>query len=346
MKKIFLDVLNGKLVSKTPIWFMRQAGRYLPEYRKVRNNFKEFLDMCKHPSACCEVTLQPLNRYNLDAAIIFSDILTIPDAIGMDLSFVPGKGPVLGKKISSEKDILTINISNTFENLKYVMDAISLTKNHIKNKVPLIGFSGSPWTLSAYMVEGRSSSQFLKLRKLVYENPKITHTLLKVLSKLIKQYLLDMVNSGVDALMIFDTWGGLLSNDNYPLFSLNYIKQIIHSIKKIYPNIPIIIFTKGGGNWINIMRNTGCDSICLDWQTNLISARKTVGSEFVLQGNLDPALLYSSHNYIHDTVKDILKTQSIHNGYIFNLGHGIYPDTDPTKVKTMVETVREFGKKV
>ena len=345
MRTLFLDALQGKKTTTAPLWIMRQAGRYLPEYRKVRAHFNDFMVMCRNAEACCQVALQPLDRFDLDAAIVFSDILTVPEAMGMALHFVEGQGPVFASPIQSVADIKNLDAVDSIERLNYVMDVVSLTKQALRNRLPLIGFCGSPWTLAAYMIEGKTSKQFTQLRKMMYSAPDMLHMLLIKLVAVTQEYLLAQIKAGADAIMIFDTWGGLLSAENYLKFSLGYMKQIIHSLKALYPDIPVILFTKGGGLWLNQMVDSGCDGIGIDWTIAIENAQNIVKDKVALQGNLDPAALYGDNKSIRLAVKNILLTESKNSNYIFNLGHGIYPDIDPNKVKVMVDAVREFGQK-
>lgn len=346
MKTLFLDALMGKPVQQTPIWIMRQAGRYLPEYRQVRSKFDDFMAMCRNAEACCEVALQPLDRYNLDASIVFSDILTIPEAMGMELKFINDKGPMFSKALSIQSDIEKLDTKNAIEKLQYVINAVSTIKKEIKDRVPLIGFSGSPWTLAAYMVEGQGSKQFTKLRKMLYSAPTLLHQLLTKLSQVIIDYLDQQVEAGSDALMIFDTWGGILAEANYAPFSLNYMQHITQELKKRHPTIPVTLFTKGGGLWLEQLVQKSCDGIGIDWSIDILRARNIVKNKFVLQGNLDPAALYGTHASISKQVQYIVTSQASYSKFVFNLGHGIYPDIKPEKVKVMVDAVREFGTKI
>ena len=310
MNTLFLDALQGKKITTTPVWIMRQAGRYLPEYRKVRAHFDDFMAMCRNSEACCQVALQPLDRFDLDAGIVFSDILTVPAAMGMALNFIEGKGPVFSSPIQSVADIKNLDTVNSIERLNYVMNAVSLTKQALSNRLPLIGFCGSPWTLAAYMVEGETSKQFAQLRKMMYSAPDVLHMLLIKLTAVTQEYLLAQIKAGADAIMIFDTWGGLLSAENYLKFSLGYMKQITHSLKALYSDIPVILFTKGGGLWLNQMVNSGCDGLGIDWGIAINDARNIVKDKVALQGNLDPAALYGDHKSIRLAVKNIVLTES------------------------------------
>ena len=346
MRTLFLDALHGKKVSMTPIWLMRQAGRYLPEYRKIRRQFSNFMQMCKTPEACCEVALQPIHRFDLDASIIFSDILTIPDAMGLTPNFIEKKGPMFNFPIQNMLDVNKLNMIDCIERLNYVRDVILLTKQALNSRIPLIGFCGSPWTIATYMIEGKSSKKFQKIRRMIYFAPDIVHALLAKLTTVIKEYLFMQIKTGVNALMIFDSWGGLLAANNYSLFSLNYMKKIIHSIKIIYPNIPIILFTKGGGLWLDQMISSKADCLGIDWTISIKNARNIIKEQLTLQGNLDPAILYGNDKNIRLSIKNILSDEAYTSRYIFNLGHGIYPDINLNKVKFMVDTVREFGQKI
>ena len=346
MRTLFLEALQGKEISTTPLWMMRQAGRYLPEYRKVRRHFSDFMQMCKTPEACCQVALQPLDRFDLDAGIVFSDILTVPEAMRLPLRFVEGQGPVFDSPVKNITDIKKLDAINSIERLNYVMEAVSLTKQTLSNRLPLIGFCGSPWTIAAYMVEGKTSKQFNKLRKMMYSAPSVLHSLLIKLTTVTEEYLLAQIKAGADAIMIFDTWGGLLSAENYPLFSLNYMKKIIQAIKALYANIPVILFTKGGGLWLDKILQSGADGIGIDWTISIENARNIVKDKVTLQGNLDPAALYGDDKSIRLAVKNMLSAEANNSRYVYNLGHGIYPDIDPDKVQVMVDAVREFGQKM
>ncbi|WP_151192935.1 uroporphyrinogen decarboxylase [Cysteiniphilum sp. JM-1] len=345
MRTLFLDALQGRPVTQTPLWIMRQAGRYLPEYRQTRAKFSDFMQMCRHAQACCEVALQPLDRYDLDASIVFSDILTIPEAMGMDLKFVSGKGPIFSAPLTTLRDVERLDTQGAIDKLHYVFNAVSTTKKAIKDRVPLIGFTGSPWTLAAYMVEGQGSKQFTQLRKMLYSAPELLHKLLSDLSIVIIDYLDEQIKAGADAVMIFDTWGGMLAESNYAAFSLNYMQTITTELKKRHPHVPVTLFTKGGGLWLDQLIKTDCDGIGIDWSIDVARARQTVGNKFALQGNLDPAALYGGDQSIIDSVKSIVTSQAPYSRFVFNLGHGVYPDISPDKVKVMVDAVREFGAK-
>ncbi|ASG68826.1 uroporphyrinogen decarboxylase [Francisella halioticida] len=343
MRELFLDAFGEKKLDKPPIWIMRQAGRYLPEYRAVRLKFENFMDMCRDAEACCEVALHPLDRYDLDAAIVFSDILTIPEVMGMDLKFIKGVGPVFSDPIEFEKDLDKLkSVEESVGGLEYVYNAVKTTKSAIK--VPLIGFTGSPWTLAAYMIEGSGSKQFNKLRKMMYSNSELMHTLLHKLADITVIYLLEQVKSGANSLMIFDTWGGILPLEQYKAFSLKYMECIAKRVKQSV-DVPIVFFTKGGANFFGELKDKSCDGVGVDWNMTIKQARHRVGVGKVLQGNFDPAFLYGSSDSIRQTVKkhmEFIQSDRLNN-YIVNLGHGIYPDIDPDNVKVMVDAIREFS---
>jgi uroporphyrinogen decarboxylase len=339
---LLIRSLQKKPVSRTPIWFMRQAGRYLPEYRKVRSQAGDFLSLCKNPELACEVTLQPLQRYALDAAIIFSDILTVPDAMGLGLRFAEGEGPFFEKPLTSIAAIDALPLA-TLAELQYVMDAVRLTRREMPSHIPLIGFAGSPWTLACYMVEGKSSRDFKQLLQLMYTQPVAMEQLLDKLTISVTHYLEGQINAGINVVMLFDTWGGILSTTNYQRFSLQPMQRIIQSLKAKAPHIPIILFTKGGGQWLQTMADTGCDALGLDWTCDLTRARLEVGQRVALQGNLDPAVLRTSPACIQAQVQEVLKAYGRGPGHIFNLGHGITPDIPPEHVQVMVEAVHALS---
>lgn len=330
-------------MSRTPVWLMRQAGRYLPEYRKVREQAGDFLSLCKNPELACEVTLQPLRRFPLDAAILFSDILTIPDAMGLGLSFEEGEGPRFQSPVRSLQSIEQLVVPNPVHELAYVMDAARLIRAEMPNHLPLIGFAGSPWTLACYMVEGGTSRDFKNILRLLYTEPQTLHRLLEKLTQAVSAYLDAQVQAGVNALMLFDTWGGILTTANYQDFSLRYMAEIIQQLKQKHPKIPIILFTKGGGQWLSPMANTGCDALSLDWTCDLAKAKLQVGGQVALQGNLDPCALLSTPSCIREQVKQVLASFGPGSGHVFNLGHGITPDVPPDNVLAMVEAVHELS---
>lgn len=340
----FLKTIWREPIDKTPIWIMRQAGRYLPEYRATREKAGSFMKLCKTPELACEVTLQPIDRYALDASIIFSDILTIPDAMGLGLEVLEGKGPVFAHPVRTENEINRLTVPDP-ERLRYVYEAIRLTKQGLAGRVPLIGFCGSPWTLAAYMVEGHSKSGFPLVMDMLSQQPFILHNLLDVLAESVCMHLNAQIESGVDAVMLFDSWGGMLSTENYQEFSLYYIKQIISGLKRIYNNsrIPVILFTKGGSRWLTDMSETGCDVLGLDWEVSLQEARRQVGDKVALQGNLHPDVLLSTPEKIREAVKDVLASYGAGSGHVFNLGHGITPEVPPEHVQVLIDAVHEFS---
>ncbi|STX41221.1 uroporphyrinogen decarboxylase [Legionella donaldsonii] len=342
-ESLFIRALQRKSVTRTPVWFMRQAGRYLPEYRKVREQAGDFLNLCKNPELACEVTLQPLRRFSLDAAILFSDILTIPDAMDLGLYFAEGEGPCFKRPVQTIQAIDALPIPNPADELAYVMNAVRLIRQEMPKELPLIGFAGSPWTLACYMVEGGSSREFKKVLHLLYSEPHAAHLLLTKLAQAVSLYLDEQVKAGVNALMIFDTWGGILTPANYRDFSLHYMAEIVTQLKARYPDIPIILFTKGGGQWLQQMAGTGCDALGLDWTVDLGRARAQVGDQVALQGNLDPAVLLTNPDCIRQQVKQVLASFGQGNGHVFNLGHGITPDVPPEHVAAMIEAVHEYS---
>ncbi|MFZ0218653.1 MAG: uroporphyrinogen decarboxylase [Candidatus Aquirickettsiella sp.] len=332
-------------VDRTPIWIMRQAGRYLPEYRAARKKAGSFLTLCKTPELACEVTLQPLQRFDLDAAIIFSDILTIPDAMGLGLYFVEGEGPKFHKPLKTLADIKAMPIPDPEIDLRYVMDAISCTRSELKNKVPLIGFAGSPWTLACYMLEGGGSKEFRQIKTLLYQEPKVLHQLLDTLTKATILYLKAQIAAGAQAIMIFDTWGGLLTPPAYQQFSLEYMTKIVVNLKSetTQEKVPIVLFTKGGNCWLEKIALSGCDAIGLDWTIDIGSARQRLSNKVALQGNMDPAVLFANPENIRNEVMRILQSYGSGSGHVFNLGHGISQFTKPENVKIWVDAVHEFS---
>ena len=344
MNDSFLKTLRLEKTPYTPVWIMRQAGRYLPEYQQTRKNAGSFMDLCRNKNFATEVTLQPLDRYPLlDASILFSDILTIPDAMGLGLNFIQGEGPIFDKPLQNEQAVQALDIPS-MDKLSYVFDAVKSIKNALNGRVPLIGFSGSPWTLATYMVEGQGSSDFLKIKKMAYERKDLIHHILKINAESVTQYLTEQIKSGVDAVMIFDSWGGALSHHEYSELSLNYMKVILDNLDILgYEHIPKIIFTKGGGQWIDQQIIARPDAIGLDWQTSLKKAREITNDKIALQGNMDPAILLGSDKKIEEEVKKVLDDYGRGEGHIFNLGHGITQFTDPDKVDLMLQTIREYS---
>ena len=342
----YINALLNKEVTRTPIWVMRQAGRYLPEYRATRKKAGDFLTLCKSSDLACEVTLQPLERFDLDAAILFSDILTIPDAMGLGLHFIEGEGPKFTNPLNSLQDIEHLKKPDVSQELSYVSEAVSVIKKNLKGRVPLIGFTGSPWTLATYMVEGGSSKTFSKVKGLMYENPKHMHQLLDVLADTVIDYLNSQIESGADSVMIFDTWGGLLNKESYENFSLRYMSKIVDGITREYEGkiIPVTLFTKGGSAWLEQIAATGCDAIGIDWTIEIGEAERRVGGQVALQGNLDPSVLFASKEVIKTEVNKILGQFKGSTGHVFNLGHGITPEVNPESMKVLVDAVHSYSK--
>ena len=342
----YINALLKKEVTRTPIWVMRQAGRYLPEYRATRKKAGDFLTLCKSSDLACEVTLQPLERFDLDAAILFSDILTIPDAMGLGLHFVEGEGPKFSRPLVSLADIEQLTKPDVSKELSYVSEAVSVIKKNLRGRVPLIGFTGSPWTLATYMVEGGSSKNFSKVKGLMYENPKHMHQLLDVLADTVIDYLNSQIEEGADSVMIFDTWGGLLNKASYENFSLRYMSKIVAGINRNYEGktIPVTLFTKGGSAWLEQIAATGCDAVGIDWTVEIGEAERRVGSKVALQGNLDPSVLYASPEVIKSEAYKILDQFQGSTGHVFNLGHGITPDVNPESMKVLVDAVHSYSK--
>lgn len=341
----FLRALLKQPVDVTPVWMMRQAGRYLPEYRASRAKAGDFMGLCTNPELACEVTLQPLERYPLDAAILFSDILTIPDAMGLGLYFETGEGPKFKKVIQSAQDIEQLKAVNPEKDLPYVIDAVRLIRRELNGLVPLIGFSGSPWTLATYMIEGGSCRDFHKTKQMLYNQPQALHQLLSVLADSVVAYLNAQIQAGAQAVQIFDSWGGALSHAAYQEFSLGYMDKIVKGLIKENEgrSVPVILFTKGGGQWLESMAETGAHALGLDWTTDLNQARQRVGHKVALQGNMDPAVLYATPEKIQQEVKRILESYGSGTGHVFNLGHGITPEVDPANAGAFIDAVHTFS---
>lgn len=337
----FIRALLRQPVDRTPVWLMRQAGRYLPEYRQLRAKVPDFMTFCATPELACEATLQPLARYDLDAAIVFSDILTIPAAMGLDLEFAPNVGPIIHNPIQSMRDIEKLNMPDVHESLSYVTTAISLVRKELDNKVPLIGFAGSPWTLACYMIEGRGSKTFNTARSMLYREPEMMQALLTKLTVLTTHYLNAQIVAGAQAIMVFDTWGGLLTPRGYRQFSLHYMAQIAAGLQREFAGnkIPLIFFTKNGGQWLEVIAESGCDAVGVDWTIDIGAARKRVGERVALQGNLDPAVLLATPSAIRVAITEIMAAYGRYPGHVFNLGHGIDKATPPENVEVMVEAV-------
>lgn len=341
----FLRALMKQPVDVTPVWMMRQAGRYLPEYRATRAQAGDFLSLCKNAEFACEVTLQPLERFELDAAILFSDILTIPDAMGLGLYFEPGEGPRFKKAVKTEQDVADLPVPDAATDLGYVMNAVRTIRSALGGRVPLIGFSGSPWTLATYMVEGGSSKDFRGIKRMMYSQPEVLHTLLDKLAQTVVDYLNQQIIAGAQAVQIFDTWGGVLSTQHYKAFSLAYMEKIVAGLIKEHEGrpVPSIVFTKNGGQWLEAIAASGCNATGLDWTIEIGDARRRVGDKVALQGNMDPSVLYASGDDIQTEVKRILASYGQGEGHVFNLGHGIALDADPDHAKIFIDAVHDFS---
>ena len=341
-----LRALSRQAVDRTPVWMMRQAGRYLPEYRASRTKAGDFMALCGNPELACEVTLQPLDRYpQLDAAILFSDILTIPDAMGLGLYFEEGEGPRFRKPVRTAKDIEALEVINTRQQLTYVVDAVSTIRRELNGRVPLIGFSGSPWTLATYMIEGASSRDFRLAKTMLYNYPQVMKELLDKLADSVIDYLNAQIEAGAQAVQIFDTWGGALSAEAYRQFSLAPMQRIVAGLHKEYAGreIPVILFTKGGGLWLEAMAATGAHCLGLDWTCEIGDARRRVGDKVALQGNMDPGVLYAEPARIRQEVEAILASYGPGSGHIFNLGHGITPQVEPVAAEAFLQAVAELS---
>jgi uroporphyrinogen decarboxylase len=341
----FLRALLRQPVDRTPIWMMRQAGRYLPEYRATRKQAGSFLDLCKNAELACEVTMQPLRRYPMDAAILFSDILTVPDALGLGLYFEEGEGPRFRKTVRSAEDLEGLNSISAEDDLGYVMNAVRTIRRELAGQVPLIGFSGSPWTLATYMVEGGSSKDFARVKAMAYDRPEFMHQLLSLLADAVADYLAAQVRAGAQALQIFDTWGGNLTAAGYREFSLKYMQRVIARLPTEAEGrrVPVIVFTKGGGQWLNAIAGCGAQAVGIDWTTDIAVARDLVGDRVALQGNMDPSMLFASPDRIREEVASILAGFGHGTGHVFNLGHGITPGVNPDHVTAFVDAVQELS---
>jgi uroporphyrinogen decarboxylase len=342
---LFLKALMRQPVPRTPLWMMRQAGRYLPEYRQTRQQAGSFLRLCQTPELACEVTLQPLRRYRLDAAILFSDILTIPAALNLGLEFEAGEGPKIDRPVRCERDVDQLPTIDPERELRYVMDAVRLIRRELNGSVPLIGFAGSPWTVATYAVEGKGSKTFDVIKGMMYGNPTLLHRLLAHLTQTTTDYLNAQIAAGAQAIMIFDTWGGVLSPQNYRDFSLAYMRAIVQNLNRVVDGqaVPVILFTKGGGASLSEQADAGPDALGVDWTTDLQVARAQVGDRVALQGNLDPTVLYAPPAVIKSEVARVLASFGEGEGHVFNLGHGIHPDVDPEHAQAMIEAVHELS---
>ena len=342
----FLRALRREPVDATPVWLMRQAGRYLPEYLATRKQAGSFMGLATNPELACEVTLQPLRRYDLDAAILFSDILTIPDAMGLGLSFAEGEGPRFARPIRTHADIEKLFVPDMAKELRYVMDAVSLIRKELNNSVPLIGFSGSPWTLACYMIEGGGSDNFSKIKAMALNDAPALHRLLAIVTDSVIAYLSAQRAAGAQALQVFDTWGGVLSPHMYREFSLRYLQRIAAELPRGEgaEKTPLILFGKGNAPYLEELANTGAEGIGVDWLVTLEEARRRTQNKVALQGNLDPVTLYADPNGIRREVKRTLESYGPGPGHIFNLGHGMSPDMNPDHVKVLVDAVHEFSR--
>jgi uroporphyrinogen decarboxylase len=342
----FLRALLREPVDCTPVWIMRQAGRYLPEYRATREKAGDFMTLCRTPELACEVTLQPLRRFALDAAILFSDILTIPDAMGLGLSFAEGEGPQFARPVRTATDVAALGVPDPEGELKYVMDAVRLIRRELHGAVPLIGFSGSPWTLATYMVEGGSSKEFSCVKRMMFDQPAVLHRLLDVLARSVTAYLNAQIAAGAQAAMVFDTWGGVLTPRDYEEFSLAYMARIVQGLTREHEGrrVPVILFTKNGGQWVEAIAASGCDALGLDWTTDLRAARARVGTKVALQGNMDPSVLYASPARIREEAAAVLASYGRGSGHVFNLGHGIHQHVAPENVTVLVDAVHELSR--
>jgi uroporphyrinogen decarboxylase len=337
----FLRALLRQPTDYTPVWMMRQAGRYLPEYNATRKRAGNFLSLCKSPELATEVTLQPLDRFPLDAAILFSDILTIPDAMGLGLYFAEGEGPKFERPLRDEQAIRQLAVPDPRGELSYVIDAVASIRKTLDGRVPLIGFSGSPWTLATYMVEGQGGTDFLTIKKMAYDRPELLHHILDVTAQSVTSYLNAQIEAGAQAVMIFDSWGGALSHAAYREFSLAYMQRIVAGLTKEREgrHVPCIAFTKGGGLWLESMADIGVDALGLDWTVDIGEARKRVGHKVALQGNFDPAILLSNPAAIEREVGNILASYGKGHGHVFNLGHGITQFTPPENAGAFIAAV-------
>ncbi len=342
---LLLRALTRQPVPRTPVWIMRQAGRYLPEYRELRAKAGDFMSLCSNPQLACEVTLQPLRRYSLDAAILFSDILTIPDAMGLGLYFEAGEGPKFEHPVRTAAGVHKLAVPDVAEKLAYVFDAVTLVRRELDGALPLIGFAGSPWTVATYMVEGGSSRDFSRIKGMARQEPALLDELLDVVAKSTIDYLNAQIDAGAQAIMIFDTWGSALPSEQYRRFSLQRMQQILDELQreKDGRTVPVILFTKGAGELLAVMAETGCDALGVDWTTDLREARRLTGDKVALQGNLNPAVLRESPDAIEQGVAEVLASFGDGPGHVFNLGHGITPDVDPDNLGVLVDAVHRLS---
>lgn len=338
-----LRAIRGEPLDRTPVWFMRQAGRYLPEYRATRAKAGDFITLMSTPELATEVTLQPLERFPLDAAILFSDILTVPDAMGLGLYFVEGEGPKFSRPLRDDQACRALATPDISNRLDYVYRAVSSIKKELAGRVPLIGFCGSPWTLLTYMVEGGASKDYINTKQLIFNRPELAGEVLGKVTRALIDYLSNQIQAGADTVMVFDSWGGVLSKPAYLQFSLAYMQKIVTALHERHPTTPVTLFTKGGGHWLAELADTGCNMVGLDWQTDIASARELIGDRVALQGNMDPTLLYAEPQIIRAEVGRILQGYGQGSGHVFNLGHGITPGVPPEHVSAMVEAVQQLS---
>ncbi len=342
----YLRSLLRQPVDMTPVWMMRQAGRYLPEYRELRAKAGDFMSLATNPELACEVTLQPLRRFPLDAAILFSDILTIPDAMGLGLYFKPGEGPAFERPVRTRADVEGLGVPDPEADLTYVMDAVRTIRRELRGEVPLIGFSGSPWTLATYMIEGGSSKTFETIKAMMFDQPGLLHQMLAVLADSVIAYLNAQIRAGAQAVMVFDTWGGVLTPRDYRDFSLQYMARIVDGLirEQDGERVPVTLFTKNGGAWLEQIAATGCDCVGLDWTCDIADARARVGDRVALQGNMDPSALYAQPERIRQEVASILEGFGAGSGHVFNLGHGIHQKVPPEHAGAFVDAVHELSR--
>ena len=343
----FIRACLRQPTAYTPVWLMRQAGRYLPEYKATRAKAGSFMGLATNPAYATEVTLQPLERYPLDAAILFSDILTVPDAMGLGLSFAEGEGPRFAKTVRTEADVNQLAVPDMAK-LRYVFDAVTSIRKALNGRVPLIGFSGSPWTLACYMVEGKGSDDYRLVKTLLYQRPDLMHRILQTNADAVALYLNAQIEAGAQAVMVFDSWGGVLADGAFQNFSLAYTKRVLAQVKKEHNGmrIPRIVFTKGGGLWLDDMATLDCDVLGLDWTVNLARARTVLGARYALQGNIDPNVLFANPAQIEEQVRQVLNSFGSPGGHVFNLGHGISQFTPPENVAVLVDAVHSISKQM
>ena len=341
----FLRALRRQPVDTTPIWVMRQAGRYLPEYRATRERAGSFMNLCRSPEMACEVTLQPIDRFELDAAILFSDILTIPDAMGLGLDFVEGEGPRFARPLRTLEAIQALGVPDPESDLRYVPDAVRLIRRELAGRVPLIGFAGSPWTLACYMVEGGPTERFAHIKRLMWDHPGALQHLLKVLTQAVKVYLEAQIRAGAQAVMIFDSWGGVLAPGDYRECSLPNLRELAQSIDRGPEQVPVIVFSRGANTHLEALSQIGADALGVDWSIALSEARARTGGRVALQGNLDPAALYASPASLRQQVDLLLRDYGSGDGHVFNLGHGITPDVNPEQMRVLVDAVHDLGRR-